>query len=83
MICRHIISEMSFLWMFNEYVIQIDHVVPLVNECMGYGCAWLVPAASALLVNDLLNLLAVVVFSMMRVQDSAGDGEPLTCKRMV
>jgi len=42
-----------------------------------------VPAASALLVNDLLNLLAVVVFSMMRVQDSAGDGEPLTCKRMV
>jgi len=40
MICRHIISEMSFLWMFNEYVIQIDHVVPLVNECMGYGCAW-------------------------------------------
>lgn len=42
-----------------------------------------VPAASALLVNDLLNLLAVVVCSMMRVQDSAGDGEPLTCKRMV
>ena len=27
MICRHIISEMSFLWMFNAYVIQIDHVV--------------------------------------------------------
>lgn len=42
-----------------------------------------VPAASALLVNDLLNLLAVVVFSMMRVQDSAGDEKPLTCKRMV
>lgn len=73
---------MRFLWMLNEYVIQSDHVVPLVNvwDTVVRGS---VPAASALLVNDLLNLLAVVVFSMMRVQDSASDWEPLPCKRTV
>lgn len=42
-----------------------------------------VPAASALLVHDLLNMLTVMVVSMMRVQDSAGDEEPLTCNRKV
>lgn len=42
-----------------------------------------VPAASALLINNLLTLLTVVVCSMLRVQDSAGDEKPLTCKRMV